>query len=96
MSWQLTGTYFENCSCDMVCPCTTSGLSMPADHERCRGLLAFHVQQGEIEGVEVDKRSVVVVFDTPPIMNRGDWRVGIVMDQAASAEQAAKLRDVFS
>jgi hypothetical protein len=24
VSWQLTGTYFENCSCDMVCPCTAS------------------------------------------------------------------------
>ena len=21
MAWQLQGTYFENCSCDMVCPC---------------------------------------------------------------------------
>jgi hypothetical protein len=25
MAWQLQGRYFENCSCDMVCPCTTSG-----------------------------------------------------------------------
>jgi len=47
MAWHLDGTYFENCSCDMVCPCTTSGLSMPADQERCRVVLAFHVERGE-------------------------------------------------
>jgi len=31
MAWQLQGRYFENCSCDMVCPCVTSGMTMPAD-----------------------------------------------------------------
>jgi hypothetical protein len=46
MAWNLTGTYFENCSCDMVCPCTTSAFSMPADQDRCRAVLAFHVDTG--------------------------------------------------
>ncbi len=50
MSWQLSGTYFENCSCDMVCPCTTSGLTKAADRERCRVVLAFHVERGDIDG----------------------------------------------
>lgn len=27
MPWRLEGTYFENCNCDMACPCTTSGLT---------------------------------------------------------------------
>lgn len=32
MAWSIEGTYFENCSCDMVCPCSTSGLvGFPAD-----------------------------------------------------------------
>ena len=24
MAWQIAGTYFETCSCDVVCPCTAS------------------------------------------------------------------------
>ena len=68
MSWQLSGTYFENCSCDVVCPCTTSGLTMPADQERCRVVLAFHVERGEVDGVDVSDRTVVVVADTPQVM----------------------------
>ena len=35
MSWRVERTYFENCSCDMVCPCTTSSLALPGDTGRC-------------------------------------------------------------
>jgi len=27
MAWRLEGNYFEHCPCDVVCPCTTSGLT---------------------------------------------------------------------
>ena len=49
MSWQLSGTYFENCNCDVTCPCAVSGFSVPGDNERCIVLLAFHVESGEID-----------------------------------------------
>ncbi|MGH3147944.1 MAG: DUF1326 domain-containing protein, partial [Rubrobacter sp.] len=96
MAWQLNGTYFENCSCDMVCPRTTSGLTMPADYDRCRVVLVFHTDSGEVEGVDVSGLSVAVLADTPPVMADGDWRVGLFMDAAASQEQADKLGAVFS
>lgn len=95
MAWSLEGTYFENCPCDMVCPCTTSAFSMPADQERCRVVLAFHVDRGEVEGVDVSGKTVVVLADTPALMGEGNWRVGVVMDSAASPEQAEKLGAVF-
>lgn len=96
MAWQLEGTYFENCSCDMVCPCTTSGLTMRADTDRCQVVLSFHVDQGEIDGIDVGGKTVVIVADTPPVMSDGNWRVGLVMDAAASPEQAEKLGAVFA
>jgi hypothetical protein len=48
MAWQIEGTYFENYNCDMVCPCTTSGLTMPADQDRCHVVLVFHVDRGVV------------------------------------------------
>jgi hypothetical protein len=84
MAWQLQGRYFENCSCDMVCPCTTSGLTMPADYERCRVVLVFHVDAGTVEDVDVSGLTVAVLADTPPLMADGNWRVGVFMDSAAS------------
>jgi hypothetical protein len=44
MPWHVAGTYFENCNCDMVCPCTASGQTAPADNERCNVALAFHIE----------------------------------------------------
>jgi hypothetical protein len=53
MSWRLSGTYFENCNCDVTCPCAVSGFSVPADNERRVVLLAFHVDSGTIDDVDV-------------------------------------------
>ena len=96
MAWALQGTYFENCPCDMVCPCTTSGLTKPADAERCRVVLVFHIDSGEVEEVDVSGLTVAVLADTPQLMADGNWRVGMFMDEDASEEQADKLGAVFS
>jgi len=76
MAWRLEGTYFDNCNCDMVCPCTTSALTVAADNDRCRVVLAWHIDSGEIEGVDVSNLTVVVLADTPQLMADGNWRVG--------------------
>jgi hypothetical protein len=96
MAWELQGTYFENCSCDMVCPCTTWRLALPADNDRCRVVLAFHIDSGTVEGVEVSNLTVAVLADTPPLMADGNWQVGVFIDAAASPQQAAKLEAVFA
>jgi hypothetical protein len=95
MAWHLEGTYAENCNCDVVCPCIVSGLTAPATQERCHTVLAFHVERGEIDGVDVAGKHVIVVIDAPRVMGEGNWRVGMVMDAAASPEQSEKLGAVF-
>ena len=96
MAWRLDGTYFENCSCEVVCPCTAADFSAPADHERCRFLIAFHVDTGQIDDVDVSGLTVGVFGDTPAMMVEGNWQVGLFMDGKASEQQAAKLAGVFS
>jgi hypothetical protein len=95
MAWKLEGKYFENCSCNVPCPCTVS-LDLGADEDYCRFLLAFQVDQGEIDGVDVGGLHVVTLGDTPKVMADGNWRVGLVVDERASDEQAEKLAGVFS
>ncbi len=96
MAWRVEGTYFENCNCDVLCPCGASGLTLPADKERCRVLLAFHVDSGEIDGTDVSGLSLAVLADTPAQMSDGSWRVGVFMDAKATPEQAEALGAVFS
>ena len=95
MSWKLDGSYFETCSCDVVCPCTAS-LALGATHDRCRVTLVFNVKRGEVEGVDVSGLTVAAVADTPKVMSDGNWRLGVFIDAAASDEQADKLGAVFS
>jgi hypothetical protein len=94
MAWSMSGTYFENCNCEAVCPCTWSGLSRPATYDRCTVLLGFHVDRGTIEGVDVSGLTFGLLADSPKQMTDGGWRVGILMDAAASDEQATKLQGV--
>lgn len=95
MTWKLDGSYFETCSCDVVCPCTAS-LSLPATRSRCKVTLVFHVKDGEVEGVDVSGLTVAAVADAPQLMTEGNWRLGVFIDSAASTEQATKLEAVFS
>jgi hypothetical protein len=94
MSWKLEGQYFENCSCDVPCPCTVS-LDLGADYDRCNALLVFHIESGEVEGVDVSGLTVAALADTPKVMSEGNWRLGVLMDEKASDEQAEKLAAVF-
>jgi hypothetical protein len=95
MSWSVQGRYFENCTCDVPCPCTAS-LALGADYDRCQVVLVFHVDSGEVDGVDVSGITVAAVGDTPKLMTDGNWRLGVLIDAAASDEQAEKLGGVFS
>jgi hypothetical protein len=95
MSWKLEGSYFETCSCDVICPCTAS-LALGATNERCKAMLVFNVQSGEVDGTDVSGQTVAAIADTPKVMSEGNWRLGVFIDAAASDEQAEKLGAVFS
>ena len=96
MTWKLEGTYFENCNCEWVCPCTVSSLTAPATQDRCQVVLIYHVDSGDIEGVDVGGLSVALVADTPRMMTDGNWNLGLIVDSNASHEQADHLGGVFS
>jgi len=95
MAWQIAGTYFETCSCDVVCPCTAS-LALGADNDYCRVTLVFHLTEGAVDGTDVGGLTVAAVADTPKVMTDGNWRLGVFIDEAASPEQAEALGGVFS
>lgn len=96
MAWQLRGTYFESCNCDMICPCSWSGFAQQATNDRCLAVLVYHVDSGAVDGVDVSGLSFALVIDSPPVMSEGGWRVGVCLDDAADDAQAGKLGAVVS
>jgi hypothetical protein len=94
VSWNLKGSYFETCSCELMCPCNLS-FDHGATYDFCRATLAFDIREGEIDGTDVGGRKVVAIIDTPKVMTDGNWRLGMYVDDQASDEQFGKLTQVF-
>jgi hypothetical protein len=95
MAWNLTGSYTETCSCELMCPCNLS-LDHGATYDFCRVTLVFNIRQGEVDGVDIGGLKVAAIADTPKVMTEGNWRLGVFIDDQASDEQFDKLLQVFS
>src|SRR6202043_2934157 len=95
MAWNLTGSYVETCSCELMCPCNLS-FDHGATYDFCRVTLVFNIRSGQIDGTDIAGLKVAAIADTPKVMTEGNWRLGVFIDAAASDEQAAKLGAVFS
>jgi len=94
VSWSLKGSYFETCSCELMCPCNFS-MDHGATYDYCRVTLVFDIAEGEIEGADVSGRTVAVIADTPKVMTNGNWRLGMFVDEDATDEQVEQLAAVF-
>jgi len=94
--WQISGEYFEACSCDSVCPCPTSGLAARPTKGYCAAGLVFRVGQGVHGSTKLDGLSFAVLLRTPGPMGQGDWTVGLILDERASTEQREALTAIAS
>jgi hypothetical protein len=94
MSWNLTGSYVETCSCELMCPCNLS-FDHGATYDFCRVTLVFNIREGAVDGTDIAGCKVALVADTPKVMTDGNWRVGVFVD-AASDAQFEHLVQVFS
>src|SRR3712207_8517635 len=59
MSWNLRGSYFETCSCELMCPCNLS-FSHGATYDFCRATLVFAVRRSEEHTSELQSRQYLV------------------------------------
>lgn len=96
VQWQVSGEYFEACSCDSVCPCPTSGLAAKPTKGSCDAGLVFNVQRGQYGSTKLDGLSFAVLLHTPGPMIEGNWTVGVVLDERASKEQREALTTIAS
>ncbi len=45
MAWSIKGSYFETCSCELMCPCNMS-FDHGATYDYCRVTLVFNIRAG--------------------------------------------------
>jgi hypothetical protein len=96
MAWRISGEYFENCNCTILCPCITSSMQAPADNERCYVPLICNIREGEADGVSLNGLSFILVVDSPQVMASGGWRVAVYIDEKANENQRSALGGILS
>ena len=71
VTWSLRGDYFENCNCEVLCPCIHNPMAEPTEGH-CDVALAFHVEEGYFDDTVLDGLNFVVVLNTPTVMGEGN------------------------
>jgi hypothetical protein len=96
--WQISGDYFENCNCNVVCPCAISPnrpmTSMPTEGA-CEVAFAFHITTGSFSNVSLDGLNVAMIARTPGPMAEGNWSVALYIDERANDQQLQALQAIF-
>jgi len=93
-SWQIAGQYMETCNCAYLCPCITSNLADTPTEGDCKAALAFRIDHGHRNGVTLDGVSFVVMLLSPEAMGKGNFTVGVIIDDRASDAQAREVEDI--
>jgi len=83
----------EVCNCNAICPCW---IGEDPDNDACLATLAYHVDSGTIDGVDVSGLTLGMVTNIPGNVLAGNWRVIFYVDDRATPEQGKALADVFS
>lgn len=97
--WRLTGDYFENCNCDVVCPCLASPaapLTARPSQGECDVLLAFHIDAGSYGGVTLNGLNVALAVLAPGPMADGNLAVAAYIDERADEQQTSALGTIFT
>lgn len=93
MSYDIEGKLLEVCTCNVLCPCW---IGEDPDGGKCDSTLAWHIDGGMIEGVDVTGRTVALSVHIPGNVLAGNWKAAVFVDDGASDEQQGQLLKVFT
>ena len=95
-SWNVNGQYYETCSCDFVCPCVPGQMAVKPTNGSCTFAMAFQIERGRFADTTLDGLGFIVLGLTPEEMGKGNWSVGLVVDDRASAAQRDAIAAIAS
>ncbi len=93
MSYHLEGSLLEVCNCNILCPCW---VGEDPDNGTCDSVLAYHFDRGTIEGVDVSGLTLGLVAHIPGNVLKGNFRVVVVLDEAATPQQEEAILRAYT
>jgi len=93
MGYQVKGQLLEVCTCKTLCPCWVGD---DPDGGTCDGCLAWHIDEGAINGVDVSGRTIVAMVHIPGNILKGNWKALLFVDEASTPQQQEAMLNVWS
>ncbi len=92
--WHIVGDWFDNCSCDIACPCT---FAQAPDNGWCEGVLLWHVTRGHYGDTVLDDLVFVRVgrWEGDLWAGKASGKAGVFIDERADDAQAEALSAII-
>lgn len=92
-TYQIEGRLLEVCTCNTLCPCW---VGEDPDGGTCDSILAWAVDHGTIEGIDVSDRVIAASVHIPGNVLAGNWKAIVYVDDRCTEQQQAALLRVFT
>ena len=98
MSWQISGTYFESCNCEAICPCRRID-GVPggrSTHGVCAGVLSWLIDEGRVDEVDLAGQPVALAMRYSDDEPGSPWTWILYLDDCATEQQQCALKGIFT
>ena len=92
-TYMVEGRLLEVCTCNAICPCW---VGEDPDGDDCQGTIAWYIDNGTVQGVDVSDRAIAVVCHIPGNVLAGNWTAVVYVDDRCSEEQHQAMLNVFT
>jgi hypothetical protein len=86
--WSIEAEYVEYCSCDYGCPCESQA---PPTQGHCTGAVAFKINKGHCDGINLDGLIIVATFYFPRAIHHGEGHMQPILEARTTPEQRDAL-----
>jgi len=94
MAYDIEGRLLEVCTCNVLCPCW---VGEDPDYKTCDTTIAWGIETGTIEGVDVSGLTMAVSAHIPGnILTPKSWKAVVLVDDRSSREQEQVLLRLFT
>ena len=96
-SWSVSGSYYESCNCEAVCPCRRLNGKPGGDstYGVCQFLLSWDILRGEAGGIGLAGRQVVMAGFYSDAEAGKPWSIKLFVDEQAEPGPYSELERIF-
>jgi hypothetical protein len=98
MSWRITGSYFESCNCEAICPCRRID-GVPggrSTYGECLGVLSWVIEDGHAGELALDGLKVAMATRYHDDEPGSPWSFVLYLDERANPEQREALEALYT